>query len=339
MQTDDFGEIHGNNFSVAPRKPRVPQPQPGRAGSSSTARVRAPWRPTADFNRTYAVDGQIGARATTPNSPAGRPRPRRRASPAATTVSASAVPTGSPFWRWRAGYAEIGEDFNPGGRFPQPLRLPAAQRLRSPSVSARRRGSCQGVRGPASTTTASGTSTVFNQTQRYSIGGEVEFRSGAQISFSGGGRYEGLVDSFLIREGVEIEAGRYDDYGIFLFMNTNRGRAGQSVRNVSRPAVSLAGDQLAINPALSIRLGDYLTSEISWSYNDIEVAGGAFKANLGRLRVTSRLQHEAADPGSGPVQRHDGQGVDEPALQLAERGEQRPLPGLQRDLRVRATGP
>ncbi len=94
-----------------------------------------------------------------------------------------------------------------------------------------------------------------------------------------------MVDSFLIREDVEIEAGTYDDYGIFVFMNTNRGRAVSLFARVQAGGF-FGGDQFAIDPSLSIRLGDYLTSEISWSYNDIEVAGGAFKANLGRLRVT-----------------------------------------------------
>ena len=73
--------------------------------------------------------------------------------------------------------------------------------------------------------------------------------------------------------------------GIFIFMNTNRGRAVSLFARVQAGGF-FGGDQLAVDPSVSIRLGDYLTSQISWSYNDIDLPAGAFKVNLGRLRVT-----------------------------------------------------
>ncbi len=282
MQTDDFGEIHGNNFSVA----RVSREYRNRSRAGVLVINRqgtGALAPDGDFNRTYAVDGQIGVgdyteltgwvgQTETPGLTG-----RDHGFGLGSSYS-------SPFWRWRTGYAEIGEDFNPEVGF---LSRSGYRQLNG-YIRRQFRPAGEGrVKefGPRVYYDSFWDFDGFHQTQRYSIGGEVEFRSGAQISFSGGGRYEGLVDSFLVREGVEIEAGRYDDYGIFLFMNTNRGRA-VSLFAMVQAGGFFGGDQFAIDPALSIRLGDYLTSEISWSYNDIEVAGGAFKANLGRLRVT-----------------------------------------------------
>jgi len=125
----------------------------------------------------------------------------------------------------------------------------------------------------------------YHQTQRYSLGGWVEFRNGAQISLSAGGRYEGLQEPFEIHSDVIIQPGEYDDNGFFLFMNTNRGRA-VSLFGMVQGGGFFGGQQLVTEPMINIRLGDYLTSEVSWSYNDIDLPVGAFKINLGRLRVT-----------------------------------------------------
>ena len=68
-------------------------------------------------------------------------------------------------------------------------------------------------------------------------------------------------------------------------MNTNRGRAVSLFTRVQGGGF-FGGNQLVLDPWLSVRLGDYLTSELSWSYNDIDLPAGAFKTHLGRLRVT-----------------------------------------------------
>lgn len=282
MQTDESGDLHGNNFTVARvnreyrNRSRAGVLVVNRQGTGSLA-------PDGDFNRTYAVDGQIGvgehteltawaAQTETPGL-AGRDHGFGLGSSYS-----------SPFWRWRAGYTEVGEDFNPEVGFL------SRSGYRQVNGYARRRFRPSGEGrvkefGPRVYYDSFWDFDGFHQTQRYSIGGEVEFRNGAQISFSGGGRYEGLVEPFLIREDVEIKAGEYDDMGIFMFMNTNRGRAVSLFARVQAGGF-FGGDQLAIDPSVSVRLGDYLTSEISWSYNDIDLPAGAFKVNLGRLRVT-----------------------------------------------------
>ncbi len=282
MQTDESGDLHGNNFTVA----RVSREYRNRSRAGVLVVNRqgtGALAPDGDFNRTYAVDGQIGvgdyteltawaAQTETPGL-AGRDHGFGLGSSYS-----------SPFWRWRAGYTEVGEDFNPEVGFL------SRSGYRQVNGYARRRFRPAGEGrvkefGPRVYYDSFWDFDGFHQTQRYSVGGEVEFRNGAQISFSGGGRYEGLVEPFLIREDVEIEAGKYDDMGIFIFMNTNRGRAVSLFARVQAGGF-FGGDQLAVDPSVSIRLGDYLTSQISWSYNDIDLPVGAFKVNLGRLRVT-----------------------------------------------------
>ena len=282
MQTDDSGDLHGNNFTVARvsreyrNRSRAGVLVVNRQGTGSLA-------PDGDFNRTYAVDGQIGigdyteltgwvAQTETPGF-AGREDGFGLGSSYS-----------SPFWRWRANYTEIGEDFNPevgfvsrtgyrhfNGYMRRRFRPGGEGRIKEfgPRVYY---DSFWGLDG-------------FHQTQRYSVGGWVEFRSGAEISMSAGGRYEGLEEPFQIHSDVLIEPGRYDDNGIFLFANTNRGRA-VSLFGMVQAGGFFGGNQFVTQPMVNIRLGDFLTSEISWSYNDIDLPAGAFKVNLGRLRIT-----------------------------------------------------
>ena len=48
------------------------------------------------------------------------------------------------------------------------------------------------------------------------------------------------------------------------------------------------GDRTSVTPTLAYRVGDKFSSELSWDYNDIDlpVAGGDFKINVGRLRLS-----------------------------------------------------
>ena len=243
----------------------------------------------------------------------------------------------SPFWRWRAGYTEIGEDFNPEVGF---LGRSGYRQLNG---YARRRFRPAGEGrvkefGPRVYYDSFWGFDGFHQTQRYSLGGEVEFRSGAQISLSAGGNYEGLEQAFEIHEGITVQSGEYDHNGVFIFMNTNRGRAVSLFASVQAGGF-FGGDQLSVSPMLNVRLGDYLTSDFGWSYNDIELPGGAFKTNLGRLRVTYAFSTRLLLQALIQYKRRERQRVDEPALQLAERGEPGTVPGLQRDLGVRVARP
>jgi hypothetical protein len=282
MQTDDLGDIHGNNFTVARvgreyrNRSRAGVLVVNRQGTGSLA-------PDGDRNRTYAVDGQIGIGQFTDVSGWAA----RTETPGFTGRDHGFGLDGgysSPFWRWRLGYAEIGEDFNPEVGFLSR----SGYRQFNGYIRRRFRPAGEGrVKefGPRVFYDGFWNFDGYQETQRYSVGGEVEFRNGAQISLSAGGRYEGLLEPFTLAGIVNVPAGEYDDHGFFLFMNTNRGRAVSLFTRVQGGGF-FGGNQLVLDPSLSIRLGDYLTSELSWSYNDIDLPMGAFKTHLGRLRVT-----------------------------------------------------
>ena len=282
MQTDDLGDVHGNNFTVARlgreyrNRSRAGVLVVNRQGTGSLA-------PDNDYNRTFAVDGQVGIGQFTEVSGwvAQTETPGLPGDDHGLGLNGS---YSSPFWRWRMGYAEIGENFNPEVGF---LSRSGYRQLNG-YVRRRFRPAGEGrVKefGPRIYYDSFWNFDGYQETQRYSVGGEVEFRNGAQVSLSAGGRYEGLLEPFTLAGLVNVPAAEYDDHGFFLFMNTNRGRAVSLFTRVQGGGF-FGGNQLVLDPWLSVRLGDYLTSELSWSYNDIDLPAGAFKTHLGRLRVT-----------------------------------------------------
>ena len=282
MQTDDLGDIHGNNFTVARlgreyrNRSRAGVLVVNRQGTGSLAADN-------DYNRTWAFDGQIGIGQFTEVSGwvAQTETPGLPGDDHGLGLNGS---YSSPFWRWRLGYAEIGENFNPEVGF---LSRSGYRQLNG-YIRRRFRPAGEGrikEFGPRIYYDSFWNFDGYQETQRYSVGGEVEFRNGAQVSLSAGGRYEGLLEPFTLAGIVNVPAAEYDDHGFFLFMNTNRGRAVSLFTRVQGGGF-FGGNQLVLDPWLSVRLGDYLTSELSWSYNDIDLPAGAFKTHLGRLRVT-----------------------------------------------------
>ena len=45
------------------------------------------------------------------------------------------------------------------------------------------------------------------------------------------------------------------------------------------------GQRSTVSPRLSLRLGERFNTQVSWERNDLELPGGAFVTNLGRLRL------------------------------------------------------
>ena len=295
MQTDDLeiegGEsLHANNFTVMrlarelPNRSRVGVIAVNREGSGSLA-------PEDDYNRTFGVDGQIGigryaeisgwaAKTETPGL-VGRDR--------AFSLNSN---YSSPTWRLRGGYSEVGNEFNPEVGF---LSRSDYRRL-SANVQRRFRPANMGrVKeiSPRFSYDSYWNFEGFHETERYSFGGEVEARNGARISLSAGGNLEGLKEPFEISDGIVIQPGTYRNNGLFVFLNTNRGRAVSLFARIQAGGF-FDGDQFNVSPSINIRLGDYLSSELSWSRNDIDLSAGSFVTNLGRLRVTYAFNTEMA---------------------------------------------
>ena len=283
MQTEELGDLNANNFAVG----RVSREfgNRGRAGVIMLNREATGSRALDDdHNRTYGVDGQLGigryfdlsafaARTSTPGL-GGRDH----------SFSFQARQE-SPRWRNRASYTEVGEDFNPELGF-----INRSDYRRFTSSLGRRiqpgKGRIQEW-GPRLFYDEYHDFSGFLVTRRYSVGTEVEARSGARVSAYLGRVLEGLTEPFEIFDGIEIPAGTHkseDPYWV-VFLNSNRGRA-VSFGGRIQGGGFFNGEQLAIGPRMNVRFGDYLTTELSWSYNDIDLPAGSFKTNLGRLRLT-----------------------------------------------------
>ncbi|MDX1384659.1 MAG: DUF5916 domain-containing protein, partial [Thermoanaerobaculia bacterium] len=289
MQTEAIGDIHANNFAVGRLSREFGNR--GRAGFILLNREgTGSLAPDDDYNRTFGVDGQIGigrfvdlsgfaARTSTPGLD-----DRDHA-------FALEFRQESPFWRNRASYSEVGTDFNPEVGFVN------RSDYRRFTTQLGRRVRPTGSRiqewGPRLFYDHYRDFSGFTVTRRFSAGGEVETRSGARVTLFIGEALEGLTEPFEIYDGIVLEPGTYrtpKPY-LFMFLNSSRSRA-VSIGGRVQAGGFFDGEQLSLNPVLNIRLGDYLTSEIGWSYNDVDLPAGSFETNLGRLRLTYAFSTE-----------------------------------------------
>ncbi|HSK76241.1 MAG TPA: DUF5916 domain-containing protein [Thermoanaerobaculia bacterium] len=90
--------------------------------------------------------------------------------------------------------------------------------------------------------------------------------------------------AFSISPGVVVPAGEYtfNDAGITFATNNSR-RFG--VDGFVLAGEYYGGDRLSSAVTLGIRASRYLRSDTTWVYNDIELPGGAFTANIVRQRI------------------------------------------------------
>ena len=283
IQTEELGDLHANNFALGRLSREFGNR--GKAGFILLNRQgTGSLAPDDDYNRTFGIDGQIGigrfadlsgfvARTSTPGLE-GRDH-----------AFAIEGRHESPRWRNRASYSEVGADFNPEVGFVN------RSNYRRLQASLGRRIRPTGTRiqewGPQVFFDDYRDFTGFHETGMYSIGGQVETRSGARLSLFVGHTLEGLREPFEIFPGIVVPAGTHRSKKpyYFIFFNSNRGRA-VSLGGRIQGGGFFDGEQLSLNPILNIRIGDYLTSELGWSYNDVDLAGGSFETHLGRLRLT-----------------------------------------------------
>jgi hypothetical protein len=286
MQTDDhtLGDgtrLSADNFTVA----RVSREYPNRSriGGLFTNRVgTGPFADDDEENQVFAVDGQlgIGQYAEVSGWASKSKTPGLEGDEHAFSLRGS---YSSPEWRWRANYTEVGDDFNPG------IGFLSRRDYRNVGGFVMRRFRLANSRikeiGPRLFTDSFWRFDGFHETGMYSLGGEIEMRSGFRVSLSGGGRREGLQEPFEIFPGVVIPAGTYDTNGYFIFLNTGRGKRVSLFARIQGGGF-FDGDQLAFSPSVNVRFGESLSSQLSWQHNDIDLQGGSFETNLGRWRVT-----------------------------------------------------
>ena len=85
--------------------------------------------------------------------------------------------------------------------------------------------------------------------------------------------------------------GTYDHSEIQFVAFTNRGAPASGEIRLFAGGF-FGGDRVSLTPSFRFRFGEKFNAEIVWAHNDIDLPGGAFKTNLGRLRLAYSFSPE-----------------------------------------------
>jgi hypothetical protein len=96
---------------------------------------------------------------------------------------------------------------------------------------------------------------------------------------------EGLREPFAIYPGIDVPTGTYDNTEAQLVVMTNQG-APISLELTTTVGGLFSGKRVGLSPTLRLRASEMFTTEISWSYNDVDLPEGHFDVNLIRARVS-----------------------------------------------------
>lgn len=270
----------GNAYSVA----RVAKELPNRSQVGGLF-VSRDGDPSGDYNRTYAVDGQVGIgdQFTLTSFVAKTDTPELEGSDEAWDVTAG---WSSRAFRTNATIREIGENFNPevgflprdGHRYYQVfgmyyIRPSKILREIRPHVSyytyrSRRSGVEEG----------------FEETGRWHIDTHWAWPDGMELHTGANYVTEGLYEPFTV-PGTEVTVpiGTYDTWEGQVVFNTNR----------SSPVVLdsrltwggfLSGDRMGGEANLTFRQGARFSTTLRLAYNDVELQEGDFTATLAGVR-------------------------------------------------------
>ena len=236
-----------------------------------------------DYNRTYAVDGQLGigtawnfdmiaARTDTP----GRDGRDHMLSAGANYSSRSLSV--------RANVREIGEDFNPEVGF---LRRAGFRSFGTRTMAFVRPTDLFGLRElrpHVNYNTTRDLETGFEESAQVHIDHHFEWDSGMFFSPAVNWVREGLEAPFVISDGVVVPPGTYDGWEMAWHFYTNPS-APVSFETLFQNGSFLSGHRRGHSAVLSLRHGSALSTAIRFEYNDVSLQQGDFVARLAGLRV------------------------------------------------------
>ena len=234
-------------------------------------------------NRTYALDGRWGlgdafqlvafvAETDTPGIDAGE-----RAWRVGGTYDTEK-------WSSSANYTEVGAGFNPEVGFLarsdyRKFDFFTLRRIRPADLwgllELRPHVSYQGYWKPGG----------FQESGRLHVDNHWEFKSGFEFHTGFNLTREGVREPFEISNGVTVPEGTYDHAEAALVLITNPGAA---LAFDARATIGgfFGGDRVSVGPGLVYRRGETLSAALDWSHNNIDLPGGSFVTDLGRLRLT-----------------------------------------------------
>ncbi len=125
----------------------------------------------------------------------------------------------------------------------------------------------------------------FQETGYLHVDNHWEWKNGYELHTGVNFTREGVTEAFEIFPGVIVPPGTYDHEDLQLVFFTNRGAPVSFETRLTLGGV-FGGDRSSVSPSLDWRVGEAFTSELSWSYNDVDLPGGSFETNLGRARLS-----------------------------------------------------
>ena len=238
-----------------------------------------------DYNRSYAFDGRWGigeggtlsgfvAETDTPGAPAG-----------ASHAYAVNAQHESERARLRLGYTEVAPNFNPEVGF---LARESYRQISGSVFTTFRPEDFMGVhefRPHVNHNTYVDYESGLYETQFTHIDNHIEWRNGYEIHTGMNITKEGVFESFEIFPGVIVPPGTYDHKEAQIAGNTNLGAPVSATINTIVGGL-FGGDRVTISPSIAARIGETVNATLEWSYNDLQLPGGAFTTNLARLRVS-----------------------------------------------------
>lgn len=283
MQTDTYGDsIASTNFSVV----RVSRDLPNRSligGLFVNRQGAGDLAPDDDHNRTYSVDGKWGIGQATMLSSflAKTETPGLSGDDYAFNVRSR---TNLQRIDIELGYQEVADNFNPevgfltrrGYRKPdvrvmtrfRPKNDFNIQELR-PHVSYRAFWGFDG----------------FQETGYAHIDNHTQFRNAYEIHTGMNLTLEGVRTPFQIYPGIFVPPGTYENAEAQLVLMTNQG-APLSLNMQTFIGGFFNGNRVTLSPTVRARLGETLTTELSYQRNDVNLPTGDFVTNLVRTRVS-----------------------------------------------------
>ncbi len=283
MQTDEYRDrVPGNNFSVV----RVSRDLPNRSSIGGLLVNRQGMGRLAergDRNGTYALDGKWGVGQNTVLSSFIARTDTRGVTDGDFAYNVRSR-TNVPRFDLELGYQEVGDHFDPqvgfisrrGYRKPdgrvltrfRPKDFINLQELR-PHVSYR---SFWGHDG-------------FQETGYIHIDSHWQFRNAYEVHTGMNRTLEGVRESFEIYPGIFVPPGTYAHSEAQLVAMTNQG-APVSLNLQTFIGGFFGGNRVTLNPTLRLRLGETLSTEVSYQRNDVDLPWGDFVTNLVRTRVS-----------------------------------------------------
>ena len=281
MQTESQGNLAANNYTVASLSREL-------GGRSSIGAVFVNRMGTGDlsgdndWNRTWGVDGKwgVGQSLTFTGFAARTETPDVTGSEHAANIRAEYQRLGGRVW---LGYTEVGESFNPEVGF---LRRREYRNLDTGWFINKRLPNIAWLRELRPHVTYRGfwDFNGFKQTENVHIDSHIDFENGYYFSPAFNMTVEGFQQGFQISDGVFVLPGSYRNWEAAWRWNTNLG-APISYSGGMDSGGFLSGDRTSVDTTVNVRQGTKLITSLTWSYNDIRLAEGAFTTNLIQARV------------------------------------------------------